>query len=617
MSDQHQFGPGCEPREFLAAIVESSDDAIIGKDLDGIVLTWNRGAERLYGYSADEVRGHSIGVLIPDDRPDELRSVLERIRSGQRVDHHETVRRTKDGRLVHVSLTVSPVKDAAGRVIGAATIARDVTAQRRAELTLRTSELRWRSVIDSAVDGIVLIDARGRIEEFNPAAERIFGYSEREVLGHNVAMLMSAPDRDELDAYLARDLETGIAEIIGVGRDVAGLRRDGTVFPMHFSLGEMSLDGEKKFTGILRDLTERVRLEEQLRDSEARWRSVIESAVDAIVVIDAKGRIESFNRAAERLFGYGQEDVVGQNVNVLMPSPYREEHDGYLAHYLATGTPKIIGVGREVQGRHRDGTVFPVHLSVGEMTVNGERKFTGILHDLTARVRMEEQLRDQAALAHVGEMAAVIAHEVKNPLAGIRGAIQVIGGRLPAGSRDQAIMNEIVTRIDGLNNLMKDVLLFARPPQPKPTTVDLAELVSTTANLLTADPSVTGVRIDVCGAAPPITADPDLLKIVFVNLLVNGAHAMAGQGVIQVSVKPDGGVCQIAFRDNGPGIPADIRERIFTPFFTTKSKGTGLGLPTAKRLIDAHAGRIAVECPPEGGTIVTVHLPVERPSPRR
>ena len=213
----------------------------------------------------------------------------------------------------------------------------------------------------------------------------------------------------------------------------------------------MSIGGEPKFTGMLHDLTERVNLEERLRTSEARWRSIVESAVDAIVVIDARGRIEAFNPAAERLFGYGEREVVGRNVSMLMPSPYHEEHDGYLARYLETGVQRIIGIGREVTGLRRDGTTFPLHLSVGEMTIGGERKFTGIIHDLSARVRIEEQLREHTALARLGEMAAVIAHEVKNPLAGVRGAIQVIGTRLPKEGKDAAIVKEIVTRIDALD----------------------------------------------------------------------------------------------------------------------------------------------------------------------
>jgi two-component system, LuxR family, sensor kinase FixL len=471
------------------------------------------------------------------------------------------------------------------------------------------------ALVDSAVDGIVVIDARGRIEMFNPAAERLFGYRESEVVGRNVTVLMPAPYRDEHDWYLARYLSTGHRRIIGIGREVQGLRRDGTTFPLHLSVGEMSIDGEQKFTGILHDLSARVRLEEQLRSSEARWRAVVESAVDAIIVIDVRGRIEAFNPAAERLFGYREAEVVGSNVSILMPSPYREEHDGYLARYLSTADPRIIGTGRDVRARRKDGTEFPVHLAVGETSLGGERKFTGILHDLSARVRMEEQLREQAALARLGEMAAVIAHEVKNPLAGVRGAVQIIGSRLPAASKEAAIIGDIVARIDALNGLIQDLLLFARPPRPKLVPLDVEPLVKTTIELLAGDPTVRDVRIEVEGSAPVVIADPELVKIVFLNLLMNSVHAAHGRGDIRVCIDADDEYCSIAFIDRGPGIPMEIREKIFSPFFTTKSRGTGLGLPTAKRLVEAHGGTITVDCPAGGGTTVTVQLPLAKTAP--
>lgn len=229
----------------------------------------------------------------------------------------------------------------------------------------------------------------------------------------------------------------------------------------------MVVDGERKFTGMLHDLRSRVALEEQLRASEARWRAVIESAVDGVIVIDAHGRIEAFNPAAEQLFGYAEPDVIGRNVNMLMPSPYHEEHDVYLARYLATGRARIIGSGREVSGLRKDGSTFPLHLSVGEILIDGQRRFTGIVHDLSSRVRMEERLREEGALARLGEMAAVIAHEVKNPLAGIRGAIEIIGKRLPEGGRHVPVIAEILARIDALNEMMQDLLTFARPPKPR------------------------------------------------------------------------------------------------------------------------------------------------------
>jgi two-component system sensor kinase FixL len=421
---------------------------------------------------------------------------------------------------------------------------------------------------------------------------------------------MPSPFKEEHDGYLARYLTTGDAAIIGKGRQVRGRRKDGSEFPLHLSVGEMIVAGERKFTGVLHDLTQRVELENQLRASEAKWRAVVESAVDAIIVINARGGIETFNPAAARMFGYGEDEVRGQNVKLLMPPPYREEHDGYLSHYLETGEARIIGTGRDVTGRRKDGSTFPLHLSVGETISDGERRFTGILHDLSARVALEHQLREQSALARLGEMAAVIAHEIKNPLAGIRGAVQVIGGRLPEGNTDAPMMQEIVARIDSLNTMMKDLLLFARPPVPSRLPTDIVSLVQVTADLLKGDQTAKDIAIEVSGSAPPVLVDAEMLKMVIQNVLINGAHAMRGRGTIAVGIHLVGPACRISIADTGPGIPAEIRDKIFMPFFTTKMRGTGLGLPTAKRFIEAHNGQITIECPPSGGTTVILQLPV-------
>lgn len=206
-------------------------------------------------------------------------------------------------------------------------------------------------------------------------------------------------------------------------------------------------------------------------------------------------------------------------------------------------------------------------------------------------------------------MAAVIAHEVKNPLTAVRGAIQVIGARLPADSKEAPVVKEIVARLDAPNGLIKDLLVFARPPQPRLAPVEIAPLLELTADLLGKDPALSSVRIEVAGAAPPILGDADLLKIVFQNLFISAAQAMRGQGIIRASVTPDDRVHCIRITDTGPGIPPDVREKLFRPFFTTKARGTGLGLSTAKRLVEAHAETIIIECPPEGGTTVTIELP--------
>jgi len=403
------------------------------------------------------------------------------------------------------------------------------------------------AILNTTVDGIIVIDSKGRIESFNAAAERLFGYPASEVVGRNVSMLMPSPHHEHHDGYLERYITTGDARIIGVGREVTGRRRDGSPVPIHLSVGEMRIGGERKFTGLLHDLTKREGLSRQLETSEARWRAVIDSAVDGIVVIDTRGCIEAFNHGAERLFGYSEQEILGRNVDMLMPSPYREEHDTYLARYVTTGHAKIIGLGREVRGMRKDGTTFPVHLSVGEMIVGGARKFTGILHDLTSRVQIEEQLREQATLARLGEMAAVLAHEVKNPLAGIRGAIQVIGTRLAPDNPSAPILKEIVSRIDSLDAMMKDLLLFARPPKPQLQPTAVTGVLTSTVALLSQDPRMKELEIEVSGSAPPVAADAEMLKIVFQNLLINAAHAMQGKGKIRVDITSADAACRIAF----------------------------------------------------------------------
>jgi two-component system sensor kinase FixL len=346
-----------------------------------------------------------------------------------------------------------------------------------------------------------------------------------------------------------------------------------------------------------------------LRLSDARWRAVIDAAVDGIIVIDARGRIEAFNAAAERMFGYTEAEVLGKNVSTLMPEPYRSQHDGYLHHHLETGEKRIIGIGRAVNGMRRGGQVFPLHLSVGEFEMDGARHFTGILHDLSRRTELEERLREATALARLGEMAAVIAHEVRNPLAAVRGAIQVVGSRLKPDNSDSQIIREVIARLDSLNDLIQDLLVFARPPSPKLVPVDVRAIIGSIVTLLKRDPQFHSVDVTVNGETSPASADPSLLTIAIQNLLINAAQAQKGRGDVTVLLSNDGPSSVIQIADSGPGIPEEMRANLFRPFKTTKARGTGLGMATAKRLVESQSGDINVQCPAGGGTIVTLRIP--------
>jgi two-component system sensor kinase FixL len=351
------------------------------------------------------------------------------------------------------------------------------------------------------------------------------------------------------------------------------------------------------------------RASDALRIDGARWRAIVDAAVDGMIVIDSRGNIEAFNAAAERMFGYREADVLGKNVKLLMPEPDHSQHDGYLDHYLRTGEKKIIGIGRAVKALRSNGEHFPVHLSVGEFHIDGEKHFTGILHDLTRRAELEERLREATALARLGEMAAVLAHEVRNPLAAVRGAVQVIGSRLPPGTNDGAIIKEIIARIDGLNDLMQDLLVFARPPAPKPSRIDLRSLLASVTALLRRDPAFQDLEVAIDGDVPPALADGNLTTIALQNLLINAAQAQQGRGAIRVNLRAAGPSHRIEIVDHGPGIPTEIRSDLFRPFKTTKARGTGLGMATAKRLLESQGGTIAVDCPAAGGTVITLTIP--------
>ncbi len=258
-----------EANSRLAAIVTSSNDAIIGERLDGVITDWNRGAEAVLGYAAEEMIGKTMFALLPEGHKGETAQILERIRRGERIERYETRRRRKDGEIIDVSLTVSPVRDSAGRLKGAAKVARDITAAKRERIALMEREAHLRSVLATVPDAMIVIDALGIMRSFSAAAERQFGYAAGEVIGRNVSILMPSPYREQHDAYLERYLRTGEQRVIGRGRVVVGLRRDGSTFPMELAVGEMQSGDLRFFTGFVRDLTERQETQQRLQDLQA------------------------------------------------------------------------------------------------------------------------------------------------------------------------------------------------------------------------------------------------------------------------------------------------------------------------------------------------------------
>jgi two-component system, cell cycle sensor histidine kinase and response regulator CckA len=349
--------------------------------------------------------------------------------------------------------------------------------------------------------------------------------------------------------------------------------------------------------------------------SESTYRTIFDLANDAIFVHDADtGAIVDVNQKMMEMYGYTREEVQQLTVADLSAGepPYTQARAIELLNAAFAGTPQLF----EWRAKDRAGRLFSIEVNLKRVEIDGRPRLLAIVRDISERKLAEqvvreadERLREQAALVRLGEMAAVVAHEVRNPLAGVRGAIQIIGSRLPQDGKDAAVVREAIARLDALDDLMTDLLLFARPPHAALVPVDIVALATETTELVARGSPSPGPQFIVEGASPPIMADPKLLKSVLLNVLLNAVHAVQSAGTVRTLVSPTGGRCVVAVHDSGPGIPPEIRERIFVPFFTTKPRGTGLGLPTAKRLVEVHRGRMAVECPPEGGTIVRIELP--------
>jgi two-component system, LuxR family, sensor kinase FixL len=488
------------------------------------------------------------------------------------------------------------------------------------------SDDRLKTITDTAVDGIIIIDSAGIVRMYNPACERLFGYAAAEVIGRNVRMLMPEPYRGEHDRYIEQYRSTGRARIIGIGREVTGRRKDGSEFPMHLSVGQGHENGEEIFVGIISDITARKQAELALREREAHLRSIIDTAPDALIVIDERGLIESFSPAAHRLFGYAAEEVTGRNVSMLMPSPYREQHDGYLARYLRTGEKRIIGIGRVVVGLRKDGTTFPMELSVGEVKSAGRRLFTGFVRDLTERQTRERRLQElQDELVHVarlsemGQMASTLAHELNQPLTAIANYLQACrriidgsGGAVPPKVAE--IMEKTVAQAARAGLIIRRLREFIQKGDTERAGENLNKVVEEATALALVGAKELGVRptLDLADDIAPVMIDKIQIQQVVLNLVRNAVEALAGceQRDLVVRTVREDGEAVVSVRDTGPGLADVVAQNLFQPFVTTKQKGMGLGLSICRSIVESHGGRLWATPNSDHGVTFSFTLPV-------
>jgi PAS domain S-box-containing protein len=475
---------------LLTSLVQSSDDAIVGLDLEGRILTWNQGAERLYGHRDAEMQGRPIDLLLASERQAEMAAALDHVRREQTTERFETEHVTKDGRQVHVFLTVSPIRDAPDRLIGISIVGRDIGVQKAAE--------------------------------------------------------------------------------------------------------------------------------EALRRSEATARAFLESASESIVITDAAGAIVRVNDKAEKMFGYGRAELVGQPIEVLIPRRAREAHVTHRAGYMAAPRVRSMGRGLDLAGLKKGGTEFPVEVSLSFVETEDGIRAIAFVTDISERLAFQRAARQADKLAALGTLSAGIAHEINNPIGIITSRVEVMlleaeGEELPAELRKD--LEVILRHARRVASITQGLLSFARQSSGVRVAVNLNRVVEEILQLVTKDMDRARVRVTLRRdeALPDIMADANAIGQVLLNLLTNARRAIpdGGEITIETGYDPEARSVRLVVRDTGTGIAPEILGKIFDPFFTTKPDGTGLGLSVSHGIIHDHQGSVDVESAVGKGTTFTVTLPLD------
>ncbi|MEO8019786.1 MAG: PAS domain S-box protein [Pseudomonadota bacterium] len=484
------------------------------------------------------------------------------------------------------------------------------------------------ALMDAAVDAVIVIDHRGRITAVNHATQRTFGYRTDELLGLNVSMLMAEPDRSAHDGYLARYLETGVARIIGIGREVTGQRKDGTLFPARLSVGQMQQSTPPRFVGVVRDITSEQEATADLKLQRDRANAFLELHESILLELDAERRVRQVNARGTELLGAPAAGILGRDwLDFIRGDSERERALMMLASTLAGGSTR----GREFDAVDAAGVHRRISWrGIALRTANGAP--AGWLcsgTDITDWARREEEahlaqerLTRVARLATMGEMTAGIAHELNQPLTAITTYARACENYLAMDSPDHAELREAVREIaaEGLRagSIIQRLRKLVRPDgHDERALADVNALINELQVLMQAEARAYGTRL--CLALSPnlqrVNVNGVQIQQVVLNLLRNAFEALAerpagSREVTITTVQTIGRQIEIRVADNGPGVSAAIAERLFEPFATTKKAGTGLGLAISRTIAQAHGGIIGLRPGLPSGACFYLHLPV-------
>jgi len=620
-------------RDYAEAILRTARDPVVILRPDLCVNTANEAFYKLFMAAPEQTEGRSIFELTDGAwRLPKLRALLEGILPRNSFFNDFEVSHDFPGmghRIMVLDARSIRTKEGMQPLILLGI--EDVT-----ELRASQAALQFAAIIQTTEDAIWTHNCEGIITSWNPGAERMFGYAAEEIVGANISALIPPAHADEwqlIQAKFSREERITGFESERVRKDGSRLQVSLSLTPVRDRLGKLI-----GAAAIARDITERKRTERALRESEARLRAVIETAVDGIITIDENRIISSVNAATESIFGYAASEMVGQNVRMLMPEPYHAGHDSYVANYLRTGRRKIIGIGREVQGRRKDGTTFPLDLAVAEIQLDGRRMFTGFVRDITGRKQAEEALHEaknrlanQAAelekavaerteklremVSELEGFSYSVAHDLRAPVRAIQSFSNILaeecGDQISVKGKDH--IRRITTSAERMDKLIQDVLNYSRIVRsPSPLVqVDMGRLLS---GILESYEYLQSPRVEILldGHFPRVMANEALLTQCISNLLGNAVKFVVPGATPRVRVWAEmrDSRVRLFFQDNGIGIEKEEHEKIFEIFqqLNKSYEGTGIGLAIVKKAIARMGGKVGLESQPGQGSTFWLDL---------
>jgi PAS domain S-box-containing protein len=618
----------------LAAIVESSGDAITSRTLEGIVTSWNAGAERLYGYSAEEALGSNVKILIPDDYANDLLFITETVRQGERIENYETVRIRKDGKRIEISLTLSPITDEQGSIVAISAIGRDITERKQAER-------RFRVLLESAPDAMVIVNPEGKIVLVNTQAEKQFGYARYEMLGRMVEMLIPEPYRGQHPIHRTYYSDHSYTRQMGSKMELYGLRKDGTEFPIEVSLSPIETGEELLVASSIRDITERKMAEAELHEKQRFIEKITNASPLVMYVYDLDEQRNVFiNRQVGAVLGYTQEALQAMGGDMLLHILHPEEIPliaARMARFQIAKDNDILETEiRFIDATHQIRWLFFRETIFARHADGSPKQVLGVTMDITENKRIQEEIveaqhRAEEASQLKSQFLATMSHELRTPLNAIIGFSDVMLNGILGEMTDKQreYIQGILDNGEHLLTLINDVLdvskIEAGQFELYITPVEIAALMRHIHKRLNGLASEKGLQLTVTldpTMPQMLNGDERRLKQILINLIGN-AIKFTEQGSIEARIdKLDNSWWTMTITDTGIGIPSNALKFLFDEFRQVDNspqrryEGTGLGLAIVRRLVTLMGGTIQVQSEVDKGSTFIVQLPLVVSEPK-